>query len=100
MLEFLEMIDMWVTMLDDYFESTDLKALGKVYKENASYWDGIKESYPELNNSSKLELSSSDFNYRVCDVYPGRTTEKSCFWATPLPAEKSLSASGDDEGDG
>ena len=56
------MIDMCLSKLVDYFNSTDLKTIsqlshilvGKADEDNDSALDSIIERYPELDNSLKL----------------------------------------------
>ena len=69
------MIDLCVTMLEDHFESISPKKLsllsyillGNVDEDNAFVLENIKESYPELDYSLKLQLSFFHFTHHVND---------------------------------
>ena len=75
------MIDKCVTLLEDYFEITDLKTksqfsytlLGKVDEDNASILFNINERCSNFDNSLKLSLS---FFYSVYCVNVEYTVQK------------------------
>ena len=71
------MIDMCVTLLEDCFETADLKTsyqfsnilIEKVYKDNSSILINIKEMYPKLEKFLKLQLSFFHCSFCVNEEY-------------------------------